>query len=252
MRKWCWLLLLLACPVHAEEPGIATVAILADAPLSLPLARIAQEYTRREGVVVAVAFATPQDESGQTVESVAADVLITAKSTWLEALKEQGLVDLHSEMRVASDHLALVGPAASTVTTNFSQGFPSAELITAMGEEPVFALPNPQTLPEGIAAREALRHFHADADLEPYTLYPKERAQLKEMISKQAYGIMLASEARQQEFHVVGILPLTVYTPVTYRAVVLAGENMDEARRFVEYLRSREVTTAFTTYGFSP
>src|SRR5205814_1802740 len=96
-----------------------------------------------------------------------------------------------------------------------------------------------------------LRHLKADADLEEYTLYLTQRRQIYRMIRGGAYGILLASDAHAHELNVLDLLPADAHAPILYQAVVLAGENMDQARRFLEYLKSREAAIIFANYGLT-
>lgn len=257
MRKGSllWMLLTLAtlpaAPARAQD-ALPSLVVSADSTLGLPLAYIVRAYARERQVAVALSLTGTESISNRNPEGSSADVLITANTARLAELKQQGLVDVYSETPIVVDHLALVGPDGLRLPVNFARGFPTGPLLLAAGHEPVFVLGFPQVLPEAEPSREALHKLGADADLEPYTVYLKDRRQMHDAVHNQrAFGIMLATDAVQHNMNILGMIPDNTHAPVDYRSVVLAGDNMDEARRFVEFLKSDEARSAFSQFGLS-
>lgn len=255
MKFFLTFLLMLAAlapqAAHAQEAAIPSIAVLADNSLTEPLAELARAYTRESQIAVVLSPAGPQEENRQIAEGAAADVLITAKKGLIESLRQQGLVDVYSETAITSDTLVLAGPPDSPLEADLRKGFPTPQLIGLKGQELVLVLGNPETLVEGSFAREALRRMDADADMESYILYPKLRRQLYSAINTQgAYGILLGSNAHQQGMHVIDAMPDDTYTPILYKAEVLASENMNEARKFVAFLKGATARKIFEAYGF--
>ena len=111
---------------------------------------------------------------------------------------------------------------------------------------------NPGTLMVGVYGKEALRNLHAADDLEPYTLYIKQLDQMFEMVTKQqAYGIFFySSTISHPGLRVLDLLPEKSYQPIHYYAVVVAGDNMNEARKFLEYLKSPDARKVLRENGF--
>jgi molybdate transport system substrate-binding protein len=215
------------------------------------MARIVRDYARTHQVAISLALTDADTLSNKTAEGASTDVLITAKNAWLAELKQQGLVDVYSETPLASDHLSLVAPEGVAMHADFAKGFPTGEVLAVEGKEPVIVLGYPGLLPEATPAREALKKLHADNDLEPYIVYLKDRKLMRDTIRNQhAFGILLMSDAAQHHLNVVGQLPDSVHPPIDYKAVVMAGDNMDEARRFIEFLKSEEAKADFSQFGF--
>lgn len=244
-------LALLAPAAASAQETLPSLAVMADASLSLPLAEITRNYARARRSAVALGMVDAQEGARLIAEGATADVLITARDSWLEQLRQQGLVDIYSEAQVTRGNLVLVSPPGVQLPLSLESGFPTGPLLLAMGTDPLFIVPHPETLPEGGAAREALRKMEADADLEPYTVYLRSRRQIERQVREQrAYGLMLGSEAKRLGMRVIADMPQRAYTPILYRSVVLAGEKMAEARKFTEYLKSPEAQEVFIAYGF--
>jgi molybdate transport system substrate-binding protein len=244
------LLALLIWPYPAL--ALSSVTVMADNNLSVAMAEIARSYSRDRGVIVNTSFAPAKSQEAQITEGDSGDILITPDLKWIENLKTQGLVDIYSQTQLARDRLALVGPLSSPLHARLLQNFPVTQIIEHLGGEQGFVIGNPETLPEGVYSKEALRKLNVAADLEPYTLFIKNREQMFDIvITQKAYGLFFYTTAvGQAGVRVIDMLPEDSYTPIWYYAVVIAGDNMNEARRFLDYLKSTKTKNILKKNGF--
>lgn len=238
-----------ASPVYA----IGSVTVMADSSMSMAVAQIARSYSRERQLVVNTSFAPPKAQEAQITEGGAADVLITPQQPWIDELKTQGLVDIYSQNVIARNQLALVGPATSTLQVDWKTRFPIASLIHEMEGEPNFIIPNPETLAEGGNSKEALRNLGIAGDLEPYTLYIKRLSDMLGMVeNRESYGVFLYSNIiGRSGLKLLSLLPENTYNPIQYYAVVIAGDNMDEARKFMAYMKSPAAKKILRDNGFN-
>ncbi len=253
MRKLLKLTLILFLASTAPAHALRSVSVMADSSLSVAVAHIARNYARDKGVAVNTSYLSAKAQQTQITEGEAVDILITPMDKWIDELKTQGLVDIYSETPVARGQLALVGPAESPLEKRtITDSLPVAQLIWQMQGEQEFVIGNPETLPEAAFSKEALRSLGAAADLEPYTLYIKQRDQMYQMVaSHDAYGIFLYSSALGRPgMRTIGMIPPAAHRPIQYYAVVIAGENMDEARKFLNYLKSPDARRVFLQTGY--
>jgi molybdate transport system substrate-binding protein len=232
--------------------AIHSISVLADNTIDIALAELARDYSRSKQVIVNTSFASKAMHDTQILEGGAADILITSQPFWIEELKNKGLIDVASRTTIASNQLALVGPLDNTLDIKIEKYFPTAALIKQMANEPMFVVANPGTQIAGIYGKEALRTIGASDDLEPYTLYIREPSQMIGMVSKQnAYGVFLNSTvARRSDVQVLDIFPTSSHQPITYFAVVIAGDNMEEARNFLAYLQQASAKKILKRNGF--
>ncbi len=224
---------------------------MADPSLSVAISEIARNYARDNGVTVTTSYISFKEQQTQLTEGGAADVLITPLPQWVEELKTQGLIDVYSPTPVAKNRLALVGPVDSPLEIDWNGKFPTARIINLIGGEPGFVVGNPDTLPEGVYARETLRTLGAAEYLEPYTLYPKQLSEMFGMvINQKAYGLFFASSiSERDDMRVISVVPENLHKPIQYYAVVIAGENMTPARTFLEYLKTEAAQSIFREDG---
>jgi len=247
-RMTVLVVMLFATPAFA----INAVTVMSDNTMSVVMVQIARAYSRDRGTVVNTSFVSPVAQETQIKEGGSADILITPRLPWIEQLKTQGLVDIYSQSTIARNRLILAGPADSTLTMRLSPGFKTAPLINAMEGEQAFVVGSPETLMVGTSGKEALRNLDVADDLEPYTLYIKESGQMLDMVTKEhAYGIFFNSSiAGLDGVRAIGLLPEKSYHSISYYAVVIAGENMNQARKFLDYLKSPDTKKLLRENGF--
>jgi molybdate transport system substrate-binding protein len=245
-------LLMCAYGARAQE-SIPSIVIIADSNLGLTLSRVVRAYATERRTAVALSLTDSEAASSEIAEGANGDVLITAREGWLAELKQQGLVDIYSETLLADDRLALVGPASFKEAVDVSKHFPTGRVLLSAGPDPLFVVGYPGELPEGSPSRELMNKLGAAADMEPYTVYLKDRKQMRSSIQQDgAFGLMLATDAAAHSMNTLGVFPNTLHKPVRYRAVVLAGEQMDEARKFIEFLKTPAAQKLFTDGGLTP
>jgi molybdate transport system substrate-binding protein len=235
--------------------AVPTVTVLADNSMASAVSALARDYTRRNQVVVSGSFAQQAEQQAQIEEGGAADVLITVRDNWIEGLQRQGLIDFLSRKEIARNRLVLVGPQDSELAVSLAQHFPSVALIQDMqqrGTNQALAIGNPETLNEGSYAKDALRSMSALDDLGEYIVFVKRLDQLFSLIANhQAYGVLYASTVLgRSDTKVLGLLPEATHRPISYQAVVIAGDNMNEARKFLDYLQSKPAKAILKLHGF--
>ncbi len=242
----------LAFSARAEVVSLPTITVMADYSLSLAVTEITRNYSRDKQTVVNSSFAPQESQQRQISEGGAADILITSRAAWIDELKLQGLVDIHSQTKLASDRLVLIGSPKTKIVSLGSGRFPSDDIINSNYGAPMFLVGNPEVLMEGVYAKEALRNYGVASDLEPYTLYIKRLDQMFDMvINQQAFGMCFYSSVfSRSDIKIIDKIPESAHEPIIYYAVVIASDNMDEARNFLAYLKTKEARKSLRKYGF--
>ncbi len=100
-------------------------------------------------------------------------------------------------------------------------------------------------------AMEAFRNMDTLQDIEPYVRYVKYSPEMYALMEAGGFGIMFYTEVLQNKnLRVMNFFPESSHAPILYQAVVVAGENMDEARRFLDFLKTRESKRIIDLNGF--
>lgn len=229
------------------------LTVMADNGASIAVTKLAREYVRLQDVSVSTSFIEKSTQSSQILEGGAADILITQDAKWIDELQLQGLIDIYSKIEFARGRIALVGPAESTLSMNLGGNFVAAPLVNAMQSEQELFLGNPEYIPEGKYAREALRNLGALYVLEPYTLYLKSYDEIVEQVTQhKAYAIFPYGQALLLEkAKIIDVFPENSHSIIPYYAVVIAGDNMDEARKFIKFLTSERAKNTINGAGLT-
>lgn len=183
-----------------------------------------------------------------------ADIFIATRPNTIQALKNQGLIDVYSQISLIKNRLALVTYKHNTLELILIPKLPLASILERIDPGFSFVLGDPDFQDVGLYGLEALRSHEIAGDLEPYFLFIRSPADMQEASSAQGgYGIMLLTEAlRNPKLKILGVFPQTAHTPIAYQAMVVAGENMQPAREFMHYLSTPDAIAVFTEYGFEP
>jgi molybdate transport system substrate-binding protein len=247
-----WVALFVLSSLCYPAFAIDSITVLGDKSMNTAIIKIAREYSASKNVVVNTSFVSPEQQQAQILEGGAADILITPRAEWIEELKTQGLLDIYSQIELAKNRLVFIGPMDSAITPDMTIGFPTAGIIRAVGWEQGFMVGNPQYMVDGVYAKEALRNMNASDDLEEYTVYIKRPDQIASIVrGRGAYGVFFQSTVRDMEgVRVLDVFPETAHQPMQYYAVVIAGNNMDEARKFMDYLRSKDARRLLINNGY--
>ena len=101
-------ILLITSPLaYAAQREMPTLTILADSTLSVPVSRLALQYSRTANVSVSTVFQLPSLHQKNIEDGEPADLLITADSELIERLTQKGLADVKSPTVIASAAPAL-------------------------------------------------------------------------------------------------------------------------------------------------
>ncbi|WP_029042538.1 molybdate ABC transporter substrate-binding protein [Cucumibacter marinus] len=239
------LAVLLAAFLLSVRPALPEDAVRVFAAASMidvlePLADLFVEQGHPRPVIVtgASSVMARQIEAGAP-----ADVFISANLDWASAVIK--LSGWGKWRPFVSNRLVVIGPAGAAPLEDINQ-LPDR---LAGGR---LAIAEPDSVPAGIYAREALTKLGLWEAIEPLTA-PAEnvRAALNFVVTGAApYGVVYESDARDPRVSIIAEIPKWSYFAVDYYTVI--REDNPQADAFVRLLRSDEADEIFAAYGFSP
>ncbi len=256
-KRFLWLILCFllasshdALAVRNEE--LPSVTVLADNSLTLPLTLIAREFARERDVMISVAFASAIEQLEDIEDGNPANVLITAQPGSIDQLKAQGLADVYSQSIVARNELVLVTRKEHPVQFQFAEGTSLNDALEPLGKYYYFVAADPTFLELGIFSSEIIDHYGWDKELGTHFVFPNDLPSMHELIAERPHaGLLYMSEAkRNHDLRIIDTVPQETYSPVQYEAIVVAGEYMNTARNFIEYLNSPAAQKVFADMGF--
>lgn len=226
----------------AEE--MPTLTILADASLSIPITKIATQYSRSANISVSTVFQSPSLHQKNIEDGEPADLLITADSELITRLTKKGLVDVKSPSNVADDRL-VVAIAKSDDTLPII-GIATPDKLFPAYQTRTWVVLNPELFVEGKMVMTYLGRL-ADEFSGNLSMSPSMQDAVSSLMEEGRIGIVPAALARGS-LKVLGELP-DDKSQLHYTGVVVASENMEKARQMLAYITSDEAKAILSESG---
>ena len=226
------------------------VLVFAAASLANVLGDLDQAFTARTGIRVTSSLAASSTLAKQIEAGAPADVYFSADLQWMSYLQQRALLRPGSRHDVAGNSLVLIAPAASTLQVSIAPGF---DLAGRLGGGHL-AVADPDSVPAGIYAREALQKLGVWDSVAPRLVRAENvRTALAYVARGDApLGIVYRTDALVQKgVRVVGVFPADSHSPIVY-PVALTRRSNDAAARYLAFITSPDAQTVFRKWGFEP
>jgi molybdate transport system substrate-binding protein len=236
-------LLLAAAPVRAGDALVFAAASTTEALDEAVAAFAAAGGGSVRGVFAGSSLLAKQIENGAP-----ADLYLSANPAWMDYLAERGHIAVPSRRDLLANRLVVIAPAddaggALDVET---------DLLAALGEGRL-AMGDPDHVPVGIYAREALAAMGLWAALEDRLIRAADVRVALHMVARgeAPLGIVYASDAAAfGGVRVVGEIDPALHAPIRYPIALVAGREVETARRFLDFLFTPEMAALFRRHGF--
>lgn len=238
-----WALVLGNSIVHAEEELIVSAA----ASLTNAFAEVGKEFEiRNPGIKVICNFAASGPLLQQIEQGAPVDVFASADQETMDQAQEKHLVLAATRKDFASNGLVLIVPTDSHL--------PIKDLgDLEMKEAARISLGNPETVPAGRYAREALINDGLWDDLLPKFILGNTVRQVLDYVSRGEVdaGLVYTTDASQMKDKVRVVLTAEKHRPILYPiAVVAASRKMELSQKFIDFVLSEEGQEILSRYGF--
>ena len=155
MRKLTTLIILLVAifaPANAAEP----VTVFAAASLKGALSELSDLWTKQGHAVLRVSFESSGTLAKQIQQEAPAQLFISADEKWMDFLQNLHLLVEGSRRDLLINSLVLIAPARDAARVNLG---PNTDLAKLLGPGGRLAVGDPDTVPAGIYAKQALIHL---------------------------------------------------------------------------------------------
>lgn len=242
-------LLGLSLTAFAQEQ---TILLSAAASLTDVLAALKPEAEKRIGAKILLNFGGSGALRKQIEEGAPADLFFSAASEDMDKLQKAGLIDSATRRDLLSNAIVLVGDKSAPRIAD------EAALKAALASAPILAIGNPDSVPAGRYATQALKALGLYGLVEKkLALGGNVREVLQYVESGSApYGIVFLTDAMTLK---PGSSAAALYrfpdsaiaTPVLYPiATVSASKAKDKAALLIDFLRGDAAKAAFEKAGF--
>lgn len=231
--------------------SVPNITVLADSSLTIPITRLSQQFSRNSLVSVTTTFGQPQRHAEMVEDGEAADVLITADEAIIRTLNTKGLMDVKSPREIAGNKFVFLVPYSNgkaepgdTLQSRFKA------MVAANPEFQIAAL-NPVLHMEGRTGITILKSLGVASPEQHLRLFDSYKEFQNAMLRQRSGGFILKTELGENPAAAGALdVPAEMYPPHHYAAVVVAGENMPTARKYLEYIASEESKSIFKLQGY--
>ncbi len=183
----------------------------------------------------------------QIEQGAPVDLFISASVENMEQLKAKGLLYQDSYWELLKNRLVLVAPKDVTDIMGFEGLLSDHVKAVALGE--------PQSVPAGKYALEALSYLGIDEDIKEKSVYAKDVREVATWVESgnaEAGLVYLTDALNSEGLRVVEEASQESHTPIVYPVGIMTGGHVKEAQKLVELLFSEEAASLFKKYGFTP
>ncbi|MGH9407337.1 MAG: molybdate ABC transporter substrate-binding protein [Terriglobia bacterium] len=233
----------------ASAPKRVELTVSAAISLTAPLQAIAKLYEKRHPAFsVALNLGASGILEQQIEEGAPADIFISASPREMNELEKQSLIRAASRRNLVSNILVLVCPQGELGITSFRNlVLPRVKRV---------AIANPESVPAGMYAKQALEYFKVFKEVEPKLLLAGDVRQAlayAETGDADAAIVYLTEAKLSKRVRVVATAPAASHAPVVYPVAVLQrSREAAAAKQFVDFLSGREAQQVFEREGFGP
>jgi molybdate transport system substrate-binding protein len=175
------------------------------------------------------------------------DAYVSAAAVDLDDLERKNLLVTGSRQVIANNSLVLIGSKIK-----HSDLLKSEDLLKKTVSR--VAIGNPATVPAGCYAKETLESRGLYEKLRDKLVMAENVRQVLDYVARgevDAGYVYKTDTLIERKVEIIEKIPPHQHKPITYSVAVLkTGRSQDEARTFVEFLRSQEAAKTFKKFGF--
>lgn len=228
-----------------------SLTVFAEPNMSLAITKISRLYSQKSDVIVSANFNSSSDLISNIDSGEPADVFISAHPTWIETLRQKGLVDVYNVGFIAKDALALV-----TLKSNpnlpeelRSKNLPLEEALKILNQNKATLILDYEGNSSGKFSNDLINALEL-TDLQIFRKLAEDKSLISANIKSDPsqYALLLISQIKNDpDFE---ILAIKKDSSLFYQALVIAGDNMEVAREFLKFLKSEAAKKILEQNGF--
>jgi molybdate transport system substrate-binding protein len=244
-------LILFFCTTHSFASNSRNLTIFAEPSMSLALTKISRLYSQKSDVIISANFNSSADLTSDIDSGEPADVFISAHPAWIETLHQKGLVDVYNVGFVAKDSLVLVTLKSNpNLPAELKQKNISLEkALKILNQNNATLILDYEGNSSGKFSNDLIKNLEL-FNLQIFRKLAEDKSPLFYNIKKDSthYALLLSSQVKDDpDFQ---ILAIKKDLGIFYRALVIAGDNMDVAREFLKFLKTDAAKKILLQSGF--
>ncbi len=184
-----------------------------------------------------------------------ADVFFSANSKWVDYLTARKRTRPETRQVLFRNRIVVVAPAGDAAPPAFD---PATDIVRMLGADGRLAIGDPQHVPAGIYARQALSALGLWAQITHRAVRTQNVRLALALVQRgeAALGIVYYTDAvRTGQVRILSTFDGALHDPIRYEAVAVGsggGAESPAAARLLAYLDSEEAVEIYRKYGFLP
>lgn len=241
--------LLSSCQQSDSSDGQTTeIFVSAAASLSDSMEEIKHDYEEENpDIKLTLNYGGSGKLAQQIQQGAPVDVFLSADQEWMDMLENKKMILNDTREDFVKNTLVMIGSKnADLNVNNFT------DLSPAVGQ---IAIGNPESVPAGNYAKEALTHIDKWDALIDQFVYAKDVTQVLSYVESgnTKVGFVYDSDAlRSDKVKVLAEADSSWHDPIVYPgAATSSSEHPEAAKDFVSFLTSNHAQEIFESYGFN-
>jgi molybdate transport system substrate-binding protein len=240
--------LILASCTNSNVGTKTEILVAAASSMTPALTDIAAEFKKtNKDIQVTFTFGSSGKLAQQIKGGAPVDVFISASSSDMDTLEKENKIELDSRTNITKNMLVVIRPKNETHPLSGENPFTS--------KAGHFAIGNPEIVPAGVYAKEALIKLGEWKALKSKFVFGKDVRQVLTFVEtgNTEMGIVFMSDAKSSnKVEVILEIDPALHSPAVYPgAIIAATEQPDAAHAFLDYLKTSEVQEILTNHGFT-
>jgi len=227
------------------------LTVFSEPNMAVALSKIARLFSQKNNVIVSINFSSSFDLINEIDIGAPANVFISAHPQIIENLRQKGLVDVYNIAYIANDELVLA-------TSKYNNHFPIKLLkkninledsLKILDENKLNLIIDHEGVSSGIYSKKIIQNLSL-GNLKIFNKLPEDKSSLIRDIenNKEAYGLLFRSQLQRNSN--LRILAIQKDKSIFYQAFVIAGDRMDVAREFLNFLKTPNSKNILRDSGF--
>lgn len=245
---------LLPSIAFSTDDKYSSITVLASTSLTDVMAEIVRLYSAQENITVSITYESPEILAESIVSGETADIYISESREKFVDLQQRGLFDIYSVTKLAYNKLVLVIASNSELEKKLSKNAAVDKLLLELKDKTILVISDPSNVALGAVTKSALEKLNIWPKIESSVIRAADSRNVLYLISKGGNaGIVYFTDAyANPEVKIISELPGAAdeNEKIIYQGAVVAGENMPPARKFLDFLKSKEAQNIFKKHGF--
>jgi molybdate transport system substrate-binding protein len=244
----CLTLILASCTNSADDNKFE-ILVAAASSMTPALTEIATEFEKvNKDIQVTFTFGSSGKLAQQIKSGAPVDVFISASSSDMDILEKDNKIESDTRIDITSNSLVVIRQKNGDNSLQNKENPFTSEIDH-------FAIGNPDTVPAGVYAKEALTKLGEWKTLEPKFVFGKDVRQVVTFVEtgNAERGIVFASDAHSSDkVEVIYEIEPALHSSVVYPgALITATKQPKEAMAFLDYMKTPQVQEILLNHGFT-